>query len=1223
MAVVASATVVFILFLFHQVRVKGSSLVLILFVASFALLVVPTSACAGVNQQVSEVPKLEHPGIPTSNASNHASNQAPASHPIHHSTSDPKNSGNSLGNSSKSSTTASSNTGKIFLLAVEFIASFFNSQFFPLFGDGPRVKASLYLAGDHLTRVPGYEWCCDSGTNRFVTNNINDFVPGSYVKRPTDIAVGGGKVTSPGYGNILVQSLDYGCTTQCKRALLLPHCEMKLMPVTVFVRLGCSITMKDNEVHLLSREGSSIFSGKDIGGLYMYHSKTVSHKPSQQKSKPTALFGLPVGKKPNSQDFPQRLLETHWCYGHLHFSKLRKLLGLGKGDDPDCASCAIAKSRKIALSKTRENRSTRINHRIHLDIGFTRNSTYCFQLAVDDYTRYGFIEVFKNKSEAFDSFVLLHKQRNNEHCPYNLAVLKTDSEPLYTSQKFNTYCENNGIVQEFSARYRHDQHGVVERAMQAIGDSFRCSMIHGHAPENAAPDCLIYSNVFRNHTGTKANKGWSPREKEAGTKLPINKRLLLGPIFCLVFAHVYEEERDGKHAARGIPCGFHGYDPLNNQFKVRELQSGKEYYTFDLTWHPKKMVYRVVLNTHTLRTFNDLAPHVLARMELDPHPPVVNEPNEPILRKSNRVPQPSDQSIRNIGDVDVPPANFMVEGKQQSGVDFLNTEDVFVNFVHNFGPDPTSWPECMQSKYAIQWIEAREKEKNAFKHHNVLSFVLRSSTQGKKIFKPRPVYKIKVNPPSTQNPNASIEKFKYRLTIAAFKKMLTQGIDYQEKYASTVRWNSLKVIFAIACKCNYDIVLFDISSFFLYGVLKSEIYMEQCEGWEDPAYPKELYVCKLNKSMYGLPQSPYRAQVELKQALYANGEFKSTTADDCIFKGQEQETKYVALGAHVDDLPTTGVPAGIKKAEDAIGRKFKYTKIVNPDVITGVQIERNRGRGWLKLHQTEYTKQLLVDYGMQDCHGAETPLDPGTARAIMLLPVDEEVDNKVVAKYQKLVGELQWLRKTRSDIHFTLSLLSRFLKNATQRHLDFAQGRPLRFLKHTLGYGTVFYAGTGKWELTGASDADLAGDLTSARSTLGFYAKLGQFGIIISGCNLERKICTSTGQAETYALVSLIKSVIWLRNLLTDLGHPMEGPTALYVDNDGVKQQSTKVINHSTAKHYRISQAYIRQQVEDGVVTILRVSSERNPADMNTKALHALSFHRHQGATMGPQVPPD
>ena len=109
-------------------------------------------------------------------------------------------------------------------------------------------------------------------------------------------------------------------------------------------------------------------------------------------------------------DFGRSLLESHWAFGHLNFKKLRKLLGLGSGgDDPDCAACTIAKSQRQQLSKEKYNRSTRCNHRMHLDLGFTRNSKYCFQLAVDDFSWFSWIEVLNKKSDAFESFQELHK----------------------------------------------------------------------------------------------------------------------------------------------------------------------------------------------------------------------------------------------------------------------------------------------------------------------------------------------------------------------------------------------------------------------------------------------------------------------------------------------------------------------------------------------------------------------------------------------------------------------------------------------------------------------------------------------------------------------------------------------------------------------------------------------------------------------------------------------
>ena len=85
-----------------------------------------------------------------------------------------------------------------------------------------------------------------------------------------------------------------------------------------------------------------------------------------------------------------------------------------------------------------------------------------------------------------------------------------------------------------------------------------------------------------------------------------------------------------------------------------------------------------------------------------------------------------------------------------------------------------------------------------------------------------------------------------------------------------------------------------------------------------------------------------------------------------------------------------------------------------------------------------------------------------------------------------------------------------------------ARGRPLRFLD----YGIVFSPGKEEWILSGASDSDLAGDLKKARSTMGHNLRLGKFGSIVFSCKLERKMCTSTGQAETYALQSFCKDTI-------------------------------------------------------------------------------------------------
>ena len=178
------------------------------------------------------------------------------------------------------------------------------------------------------------------------------------------------------------------------------------------------------------------------------------------------------------------------------------------------------------------------------------------------------------------------------------------------------------------------------------------------------------------------------------------------------------------------------------------------------------------------------------------------------------------------------------------------------------------------------------------------------------------------------------------------------------------------------------------------------------------------------------------------------------------------------------------------------------------------------------------------------------------------------------------------------------------------------------FLKRTVDYGVVFHHESGDWVVSGASDADLAGCLTTACSTLGYYARIGQFGTVLSHCGLERKVCTSTGQAETYAVQALIKDVEWLRRMLSELGHEVKDPVSIQVDNAGVVLQGSKTVNHTSAKHYRIAQAFIRQCCDDGIIKLKKCTSEENGADIFTKPLHAPLFLRHQEAILGPQFPP-
>jgi hypothetical protein len=1092
-----------------------------------------------------------------------------------------------------------------------------------------QVQGTIFVMSDAPTqRDTQYEWCSDSGANRFVTNNEHDFVPGTVVLQDSIIAVGGGTVTSHKTGTVRVMSADHNHCVSCTNVLYLPECSKKLMPASTFVRQGCTLSYHDtDQVSLLNPKGILIFSGKEIDGLYYFRASTVTQDqtelPTHSQPPPDELnynqdnteeatlgkgadvfFGLKPGiQSASGQDFSKQLYEAHCAYGHLHFDKIRKLFGLKKGDNPMCEACTIAKSRAGALKGQTYTRSTRPGHRVHMDVGFTAGSEYTFQLYVDDYDRLTYVDVLDSKDQVLPAWKALKATIENDQYPGKVAAIRTDSEPLYRTQEWNTHTREEGIEQEYSSRYRHDANGVVERKMQTLGIAFRAQMLQGNAPASDSPDCIRHTCVIMNHSPTKANNGWTPLEKRVGHKLPVNAKLLKGPLFCLVFAHVYEAER-GKNAPRGIACVYLGYDPINNTYLVKEWVSGQRYYTADLTFHPAVFPYRD--NPHriigTLNRYDELAPH-LNHGENERIAATLPPRGKSTRVRNERFARSGGIDLRDIPDVASPP-------------------DV-VHMVHTFGPDPESLAEARTMYDADDWIAAELAERNSFAHHDVFEAVKRSSVGKHRVYKNKAVCTRKINPPDEFNPNGSLDKHKVRMTVAAYTKLAKQGIDYEEKRSSTVRWNTIKAQVAIAVKYDLKITTTDIKTFFLYGILEEgfPMYMEIPDGWAEEGTDGPDWVWKLKKAVYGMPQAGACAQKALKEALESSGDFIASMADDCVFITKDHESGYAVLGTFVDDIFIVGDEAGTKKVIAALKAKFEITVKTDPTIFCGVQIQQVREKKWLKLHQEAYTMELLNKYHATTSKPVDTPMDPGTAKAMMLLPTEGATKESIKA-YQEIVGGLMWLIRTRPDLLFTINLLCRFLKNATQKHVDLVLGRPLKYLAATPAYGIVFAPGDGDWYLSGAADSDLAGDLASARSTSGTMTQIGEYGNISCASRLDRKVSTSTGQAETYAFQELCKEIIWDRLLLYEMGYKQVYATPCYTDNDGVLIQSKKAVNHAMAKHFRIAQAFIKMLVRHVEIEVRRVDSEENPTDTFTKPLTKGPFVKHRLTIMGPQDAP-
>mmetsp|Transcript_2894 Transcript_2894/g.9787 ORF Transcript_2894/g.9787 Transcript_2894/m.9787 type:complete len:104 (-) Transcript_2894:83-394(-) len=93
--------------------------------------------------------------------------------------------------------------------------------------------------------------------------------------------------------------------------------------------------------------------------------------------------------------------------------------------------------------------------------------------------------------------------------------------------------------------------------------------------------------------------------------------------------------------------------------------------------------------------------------------------------------------------------------------------------------------------------------------------------------------------------------------------------------------------------------------------------------------------------------------------------------------------------------------------------------------------------------------------------------------------------------------------------------------------------------------------------------------------------------------------------------------IAYLREILRDLGVPTQlHPTPLYVDNTGaeVLARERKVTHRS--RHITRRYLKVREYEADGIVTVRRVATEDNTADIFTKPLPLGSFLKHRCSIM-------
>ena len=100
--------------------------------------------------------------------------------------------------------------------------------------------------------------------------------------------------------------------------------------------------------------------------------------------------------------------------------------------------------------------------------------------------------------------------------------------------------------------------------------------------------------------------------------------------------------------------------------------------------------------------------------------------------------------------------------------------------------------------------------------------------------------------------NDSVKHYKAHLVAQGFSQHF--GVDYDETFCPVVQFESLCTLITVAVQNGLKIHQMDVTAAFLNRTIEEEVYMNQLNGFINKG--KELLVCKLKHSLYGLKQVP-------------------------------------------------------------------------------------------------------------------------------------------------------------------------------------------------------------------------------------------------------------------------------------------------------------------------------------------------------------------------------
>lgn len=484
-------------------------------------------------------------------------------------------------------------------------------------------------------------------------------------------------------------------------------------------------------------------------------------------------------------------------------------------------------------------------------------------------------------------------------------------------------------------------------------------------------------------------------------------------------------------------------------------------------------------------------------------------------------------------------------------------------------------------------------------------------------------------------PDGLIRKLKARFCVRGDRQI--EGVDYFDTFAPVVQWSTVRLLLVLSLSLGLATKQVDYVSAFCQAPIEEDVYIEHPRGWRKlnglglKEKFKEGHVLKLNRSVYGLKQSPKNFFKLLKTNLENCG-LTQSRLDPCLFIGPK-----VICVCYVDDcLFFAPDDKDIDDCIEAIKNCGMDLQVEDSVAgFLGVHIDRDmttdeNGNNVeeITLLQTGLIDRIINDLGLtKSTNGVKTPAicDP--------LPKDSEGEPfDADFNYASIVGMCLYLcNNSRPDITFAVNQCSRYNHFPKRIHAE-ALKRIGRYLISTRDKGLILRT-SNSLHIDCYVDADFAGlyshenidDPASVRSRTGYVINVGGCPIIWKS-TLQKEIACSTMESEYIACSTSCRELIPLRSLVKEISSAVGIPdekiaslhTTIWEDNVGALTLANLELPRMTprSKHIAIKYHWFRSHL-GRLFQVVKVGTLDQLGDMFTKGLGPVLFEQHRKRLMG------